>query len=296
MLAEAVQSPRFMMHLRSLFTVSVLALAAATGCAANTSEDSASADAEETLDTASALSSESTGEDPVEDAALADGDVDAAASEAEEAGFDAPQPHDLGCGIRKAMRTRIKEHFDANGDGTLDASERQELRETMGDHPRAKLALAKLGIKARHHVWKRIVWAYDVDNSGSLEKDERAALASAVQARCEARKARILANWDADGDGKLDDGELRTAIGAHLQARRERFVALLAKIDTNDDRQIDASERAAAKAFLVARYQAKREEIKAKYDANGDGTLDDSEISTLKADIRARFENVPPGE
>lgn len=282
------------MHMRSFFSVSVLALATAAGCTANTSDDSSTV--EETLDTAQAMSSESTGEDPVEDAVAADGDVEGAATEAEEAGFDAPQPLDLGCGVRKEIRARIKEHFDANGDGRLDSSERQDLVDAVGDHPRAKLAFVKLGIKVRHHVWKRIVWAYDVDGSGSLEKDEKLALAKAVAARCEARKERILATWDADADGKLDDGELRTAIGAHMQARRERFVTLLAKIDTNDDKQIDASERTAAKAALVARYQAKRDEIKAKYDANGDGTLDDSEIAALKADIRARFENVPPGE
>jgi Ca2+-binding EF-hand superfamily protein len=280
------------MHIRSFFSVSVLALAAAAGCAANTSDDSA----EEILDTAEALSSESTTEDPVEDAVAGSGDVDGAAGEAEAAGFDAPQPLDLGCGVRKAMRTRIKEHFDANGDGTLDASERQELKDAVGEHPRAALAFAKLGIKVRHHVWKRIVWAYDVDGSGSLEKDEKLALAKAVHARCEARKERILANWDANQNGELDDGEMKTAIAAHVKERRERFVTMLANVDTNDDGQIDDSERAAARAALVSRYQAKRDEVIAKYDANDDGTLDEGELSTLKADIRARFENVPPGE
>ena len=260
------------MSIRSLCTVSVLALLTFAGCAAHTSDDEGS---EETLDTAAALSSESTGDDPAEDAVAGTGDVEGAAAEAEEAGVDAPTPLDLGCGIRKAIRQRIKEHFDANGDGTLDDSERQDLKDAVGDHARAKVAFAKLGIRARHHVWKRIVWAYDVDGSGSLEKDEKVALAKAVQARCEARRERILANWDQDGDGKLDDGELRDAIAAHVQARRDRFVS---------------------KADLIARYEAKREEIKAKFDANGDGSLDDSEIAALKAAIRERFENVPPSE
>lgn len=282
------------MHVRSFLSVSVLALAA--GCAANTSDESSSTDSDETLDTAEALSSESTGEDPVEDAVAADGDVEGAAGEADEAGFDAPQPLDLGCGVRRAIRARIKDHFDANGDGQLGPMEKKQLVETIGDHPRAKIAFAKLGIKVRHHVWKRIVWAYDVDNSGSLDKDEKVALAQAVKGRCEARKARILENWDADGDGKLDDGEMRAAIAAHVKARRERFLGLFDKIDSNDDGQIDAAERAAAKAALVGRYQAKRDAVVAKYDANDDGKLDETELSALKADIRARFENVPPGE
>jgi len=280
------------MHIRSFASVSVLALLSFAGCAQSTDNDSD----EEVLETAAAMSGESTGEDPVEDGVASDNDVQGAADEESEAGFDAPQPLDLGCGIRKAIRTRIKEHFDANGDGTLDSSERAELKDALGDHARAKIALVKIGIRARHHVWKRIVWAYDADNSGSLEKDEKVALAKAVQARCEARKARILANWDKDQDGTLDDGELRAAIVAHMQARRARFVSLFDKVDTNDDGTIDQRERDAAKAFLVARYQAKRDAVVAKFDANGDGKLDDGELAALKAAIRERFENVPPGE
>lgn len=279
------------MRIRSFCTMSVLALATVAGCAANTADDG-----EDTLETAAALSSESTGEDPVEDGVMTDSDVAEASAEADDAGFDAPQPLDLGCGVRKAIRVRIKEHFDANGDGKLDASERQELKDAVGNHPRLKLELAKIGIKARHHVWKRIVWAYDVDDSGSLDQDEKAALAKAVAARCEARKERVLANWDADKDGQLDDGELAAAIKAHMEARRERFFQMLAKVDTNDDHKIDAAEREAARKALVAHYEAKREEVKAKFDANGDDKLDESEIDALKAAIRARFESVAPGE
>jgi hypothetical protein len=281
-----------MNHL-SLATISALALFAAAGCSASTATPAGS---EDTLDTASALSSESTSTDPVEDGVVSDGDVDGASAEAVEAGFDAPRPLDLGCGIRKSIRERIKEHFDANGDGKLEPSERAALKDALGDHARGKIELAKLGVMVRHHVWKRIVWAYDVDDSGSLDAGERADLASAVQARCEARKVRVLANWDANKDGQLDDGELKAAIDAFVKARREAAMKLLAKIDTNDDHVIDAAERAAAKQAFMDRYAAKRDAVKAKYDVNGDGKLDESELAALKSDIRARFENEPPAE
>lgn len=281
------------MNTRSFCTMSALALLATAGCSARTAADDGS---EDTLETASAISSESTGEDPVEDGMVSDGDVTEASAEAAESGFDAPRPVDLGCGVRKAIRVRIKEHFDANGDGKLDASERHDLKAALGDHPRLKLELAKLGIQARHHVWRRIVWAYDVDGDGSLDKGERADLASAVQARCEARKVRVLATWDANKDGQLDDGELKAAIEAFVKARRERFFQVLARVDTNDDRKIDDAERAAARKALAARYQAKRDAVKARYDVNGDGKLDESELAALKTDLRARFENVPPAE
>lgn len=279
--------------IRSIAILSALVLSTAVGCAATTDSEGAS---EDTLDTASALASESTGADPVEDAVASDADVTQASEEAGEAGFDAPRPVDLGCGIRKAFRARIHEHFDANGDGTLSRDERQNLKAAIDGHPRMKGELRKLGIAARRHVWKRIVWAYDVDGSGSLEQDERAALTSAVQARCEARKARVLAKWDADKDGQLDDGELEAAIDAFVAARRAAVLGLLDKVDTNDDHRIDAAERAAAVAALKARYLAKREAVKAKYDVDGSGKLDPAEVDALKADIRARFETVTPAE
>ena len=272
-----------------------VALAATTvvfaGCAADTGSD----DSEQTLATAEALSSESTATDPVEDGVVTDTDADEAAGEAAEQD-GAPAPLDIGCGFRMTLRERIKKHFDTNGDGKLDASEREDLKDAVGNHPRLKLELVKIGIKARHHVMKRVVWAYDADGSGDLDATERAALKSAIDARCAARKARALAAFDTDADGKLDDGELRAALVDRLQDRVAKVKTILGKFDANGDGKLDDGERAAAKAALKAHYLAKRDEVKAKFDANGDGKLDDSERDALKAAIRARFENVAPTE
>jgi Ca2+-binding EF-hand superfamily protein len=243
-------------------TVSVLALVAGStvfaGCAADSS--TSADDTEATMQSAEALSAESTATDPVEDAVVTDDDADGAAAEASEQD-DAPAPLDIGCGFRMTLRERILKHFDKDGDGKLDHGEREALKDAIGAHPKLKLELVAIGVKARHHVMKRIEWAYDADNSGDLDASERAALAAAVKVRCEERKEHALAKFDANGDGKLDDGE-----------------------------------RAAAKAALKAHYMAKRDEVKAKFDANGDGKLDDGELAALKAAIRARFEKVAPTE
>jgi Ca2+-binding EF-hand superfamily protein len=279
-------------------TVSVLALAFGTaafaGCAA-TSTTPAADDSEATLQSAEALSSESTATDPVEDAVTTDDDADAAAAEASEQD-DAPAPLDIGCGFRMTLRERILKHFDKDGDGKLDQGEREALKDAIGPHPKLKLELVAIGVKARQHVLKRIEWAYDVDNSGDLDATERAALAAAVKVRCEERKERALAKFDANGDGKLDDGELRDALKDRLLARIAKVKEILGKFDANGDGKLDDGERAAAKAALRAHYLAKREEVKAKFDTNGDGKLDDGEIAALKAAIRARFESEAPGE
>ena len=97
------------------------------GCATDTTAENDSD--EQTLETASALSSESTDSDPVEDGVITDTDVSEAAAEADEQESSAPDPSDVGCGIRQPLRTRLKAHFDENGDGKLDATERAELRD-----------------------------------------------------------------------------------------------------------------------------------------------------------------------
>ena len=280
-------------------SLSILAIAASSvafaGCAADTG--SSDDETESTLQSAEALSSESTASDPVEDAVVTDADADEASVEAADQndGSD-PSPLDAGCGLRQSLRERIKNHFDKNGDGKLDHDERQDLKDAIGGHPRMKLELLKIGVKARRHVLKRIVWAYDVDNNGSLDAGERAALKAAIQERCESRKERVLAKFDTNGDGKLDDGELREAIKDRVQARLEKLREIVGKVDTNHDGKLDDGERAAARAALKAHYMAKRDAVKAKFDVNGDGKLDDAELAALKAAIRARFEHEAPGE
>src|SRR5258708_9332680 len=63
---------------------------------------------------------------PVEEGVVTDADAEQASTEAADTG--GPEPLDVGCGVRKSLRARIKEHFDANGDGKLDAAERSEER------------------------------------------------------------------------------------------------------------------------------------------------------------------------
>src|SRR3954453_16435939 len=123
---------------RSIRVLSILALAACTATFAGCAADSGTDDSEEALQSAEALSTESSESDPVEDAVLTDSDADEASPEAADQD-DAPSPIDMGCGFRRSLRERVKDHFDKNNDGTLDKAERQDLKDALANHPRMKL-------------------------------------------------------------------------------------------------------------------------------------------------------------
>ena len=272
-------------------------LVLATGCsgASSTTEGD-----EGVLSEAEALSAESTSSDPAEEGATTDVDVEAASAEAADGDTDENDPGEanLGCGFRKDVRAKIKAQFDANGDGKLDQGEREALKDALqgkeGKRPDAKVALRKIIGAPRHEVIKHIKWAFDSDGDGQLGTEEREELATAVHARCEARKAKALAKFDANGNGVFDDGELKAAIAERGEARRAKLKELFGKYDINGDKKLDETERAALKSDIRARMTAKKEAIKAKYDTNGDGKLDETELAQLKSDLRTRFENVTP--
>ena len=173
----------------SLTILALAATTAVTGCAADTSTKSD--DAEELAQSAEALSSESGDTDPVEDAVVTDADAYEASAEAADQAADAPDPTDIGCGFRGNLRARIKAHFDANGDGKLDASEKQDLKDFVGGHPRMKLALVKLGVRARHRV-RRV---------RRRERNSRRSCATRARHRACPRSTRATGQ-DATGSGR----------------------------------------------------------------------------------------------
>lgn len=190
-----------------------------------------------------------------------------------------------GCGI-KALRGSLVRRFDADGNGTLDAEEREALSEEFGGHPRRFFHFWR---PQRHHRLMLLKWVYDADESGDLSDAERAELEADLEARCEARKERLLEEFDADGDGTLSDEEwvaVHDAIKERWQARRAK---LLEEFDKNGDGVLDREERLAAREAIRARIQERRDALKAEFDANGDGTLDAAERAALREYLRERI-------
>jgi Ca2+-binding EF-hand superfamily protein len=268
----------------SLFLVFPAALAACGG-----------QEADELIDESAAVALSS--DDPDADAnteetlAANDMDFDEAAADRTDAMTRAePQEAIFSCDF-SALREQIKARFDVNGDGTLDRQERAELRDHLDDHPRVRFARRLLlgGRKPHLHVWKRIKWAFDTDNDGTLSDSERAELIAASEARCERRRANFIERFDTDGDGQLTREEVRAGIEAVRARWQEKKAEFLAQWDANGDGELDDTERAALREHL----QSRREEIKARvieaFDADGDGMLGTEELAALKAAIRAKY-------
>jgi Ca2+-binding EF-hand superfamily protein len=194
-----------------------------------------------------------------------------------------------------ARRAAVLAQYDVNQDGKLEASERAALRADIGERiesrPGGRLIAA---IHRLHlHAFLRLKWAFDENNDGVLSPDERTALVDAMEARCEARRAKVLAKWDTDGDGKLSEQELAAARAAWRAQLKAKYDAILAQYDTNKNGVLDPTEREQLRADVIAKIQAKIAAIKAQFDTNGDGKLDATEIAALKAAIRAKIEMAP---
>ena len=110
----------------------------------------------------------------------------------------------------KAQRHERMAKFDTNGDGQLDDSERQLMREQM---------------KARH---KERFAQFDTNGDGQLDEAERQALREKMGGKHRER----FAQFDTNGDGRLDDGE--------RQALKQKMIQ---RFDKNGNGQIDPDER-----------------------------------------------------
>lgn len=129
-------------------------------------------------------------------------------------------------------------------------------------------------------AFRRLLWIYDVDDSGDLSDDERAELEADLAVRCDNLQAALLEAFDADLDGTLSDEELTNAQAAYEAERVAREVAELAEFDADGDGQLSHEERRAA-------HDAKKAALIARFDADASGDLDDTEAAALRAYMRS---------
>lgn len=198
-----------------------------------------------------------------------------------------PAEQDGACDL-DARRARVVARYDANGNGKLDPSERQALKNDLEARVGHPVAL-RFGLAHRAHVIKRLRWVFDSNLDGTLSSDERTAMIDALEARCERIRANVLARFDANGDGTLDATEkqaAKDALVARLAAQRQQ---VLSRYDTNGNGVLDDSERLALKDDRIAAFQARRAALVAQFDVNHDGTLDDAETIALKQAIVRRI-------
>ena len=101
----------------------------------------------------------------------------------------------------KDRRQEILKRFDANGDGKLDATEREAAKAAMperrGDGPKDGVA-GKIRERAKDRL--------DTDGDGKISESERAAMRAEI-----VNRPRAMARVDTDGDGQISDTEWAAA-------------------------------------------------------------------------------------
>ncbi|HEX2101806.1 MAG TPA: hypothetical protein VHF69_14125 [Candidatus Synoicihabitans sp.] len=109
----------------------------------------------------------------------------------------------------EASEIEVREKFDTNGDGTLDAAERDAARATLKERAHERRAAKQE--------------KFDRDDDGRLDRRERRALSAANREAMEQRP-QVMARFDTNKDGKLSRSEWRTArreIRRDLQEKRD---------------------------------------------------------------------------
>jgi Ca2+-binding EF-hand superfamily protein len=225
------------------------------------------------------------GEDAADAEGAADADADAATGDGTVAEVD-------DCSL-EAIRARITDRFDTNGNGNVDPDEQANMSGHFGGDHHGHMHGHKRGKRGRghhrglgHHKLHRIKWIYDTDNSGELSETERAVLEGDLVTRCENKEAYMLATYDTDADGVLSEEELAAASAAKEAEREARRAERLAEIDTDGDGEVSKTERRAARDARRANCEARRAAKVEMFDADGDGELNDEETNALRDYLR----------
>jgi hypothetical protein len=224
------------------------------------------------------------GDDPADDDADADADGETATGDETVTEAD-------DCSL-EAIRARITDRFDTNGNGAVDTDEQANMSGHFGGGHHGHMH-GHHGRRGRghhrglgHHKLKRIKWIYDTDNSGDLSDTERAVLEGDLVTRCENKEAYMLATYDTDADGTLSEEELTAASTAREAERDARRAERLAEVDTDGDGEVSQTERQAAREIRRANCEARRAAKVDMFDADADGELNDEETNALREYLR----------
>lgn len=185
---------------------------------------------------------------------------------------------------------KLLEKYDKDGDGKLNAEEREAARAELvkqapQDDPEAQPIRERrtpeeiardrrrTEFDARRRQFELL---YDKNKDGELSDEERDALQEEFRKRGEQRRQEFMKQWDKNGDGEIDESE-REAIRADFDKRRQENVK---KYDKNGDGDLNDEEREA----MFADFRKQREEMTAKYDKDKDGILSFEEMDKARDD------------
>eukprot|EP01083_Nonionella_stella_P194288 716678_1 len=180
------------------------------------------------------------------------------------------------CNIAKWKAKKYMKLYDANGDGTLDLQEFEQLKlQILNKQPIQKI-YTTLSANDQHGQ-------FDANDDGRLDASE---LANACDITLQEAQ-NIIAQYDVDGDGMLDPQEFEQLKQQVLDQQRQQMTNTMAandqynQFDADNDGRVDANELAQACNISLAEAQ----NIIAQYDVDGDGMLDPQEFEQLKQQI-----------
>ena len=179
------------------------------------------------------------------------------------------------CGMSIEEAQNIIYQYDANGDGTLDPDEFEDLKQQILAQQRDMMT-NNINAMDTHQ-------GFDTNGDGKLDANE---LAQACNITVQEAQ-NIIYQYDANGDGLLDQQEFEELKQQILQQQREMMTNNInandniQSMDDNGDGKLSAIELANACNISAAEAQ----NIIMQFDKDGDGMLDPQEFEELKQQI-----------
>ncbi len=159
-----------------------------------------------------------------------------------------------------AMRKRMTDRFDLDGDGMVSIEEQFEARrDFMLNSPRGQ----------------RMRDEFDADGDGELNEQELAAMNADLDRRESERMEEILSEYDTDQDGEMSVEETLAMQDQQVNERRSRMDQFAIQFDEDGDGDLNADERVQAMSSMME--QREIDSFLRRYDTNGDrqvGTSD----------------------
>jgi len=108
-------------------------------------------------------------------------------------------------GPGRAMRGKLLEKFDEDGDGKLSEEEREAAKAAMRERAQAGRR-RRLSPEAREGIREK----FDADGDGKLNEEEREAAKAAMKEHMQERRKETFQKLDTNGDGSLSLEEFMT--------------------------------------------------------------------------------------
>jgi len=182
----------------------------------------------------------------------------------------------LAAAVKDERKKWELEHYDTNGDGTVDDGERKAAEEA----------------RKRYYAQIRERWTvrrWDRNKDGRLDEEELAAKkAQEDQSRRRAEEARrkYMEQWDTDRDGNISDEEQKAMADHYRRLREERRKKMLERWDTDKDGTISQEERKAMYTESRKRYEERRKAM----DADGDGKVTTAEYQVYQKKLIEKYD------